>query len=174
MPKFRCTPLQKSESKQRPPSARGIKSLHASKITLINAIVPYNQSWNRKRNKLTDPSNTNMFMRSVWHRSWGCSWSTWSRLWASPPSRWCLRPLVSAKAAAVTKCGKYVVQPPFSFNFLLKKKFKSFHIWSTSYSWKDLGSEGFIERVRWLDPSGACLLVSEKEQGRVGQEFRFH
>lgn len=28
--------------------------------------------------------------------------------------------------------------------------------------------------MRWQDPSGAFLLISEKEQGRAEQEFHFH
>lgn len=31
-----------------------------------------------------------------------------------------------------------------------------------------------MEHVRWQDPSGAFLLISEKEQGRAEQEFHFH
>lgn len=31
-----------------------------------------------------------------------------------------------------------------------------------------------MELVRWQDPSGAFLLLSEKEQGRAEQEFHFH
>lgn len=42
MPKFRHIPLQKSQSKQRCPSATRIKSLPVSKSTLINANVPCN------------------------------------------------------------------------------------------------------------------------------------
>jgi len=41
----------------------------------------------------------------------------------------------------------------------------------TSSSWIDLGS---AEHMRWADPSGAFLFISEKEQGRAEQELHLH